>query len=164
MKKVKVTKRPQKEDFILKPNRLRMMLVYVLLFGLAYIIGMFIRYLINPGGFDLQRLTTDWTLDALIIFGGPALLAMLDYRRWVVRLQNSEMIEGLSGAFGERVVFPAREIDWQRTNRSLSSRFKIGNAIYAKTRQRILLSPWFYNPGDFREFLQLIGAERQPSL
>ena len=160
MKKVKVTKRPKTQtEFVLKPNRLRMFLIYMVLFILAYGVGTVLRYILTGGDLDLERMGEDWLIDVLIVFGGPVLLALLDYNRWVIKYQENQL-EGLSGAFGERSVFPIREIDWKRTARSLSSRVKIGNGIYAQTSRRILISPWFYNPGDYKTFLDLIGYDK----
>lgn len=160
MKKVKVTKRPKAQsEFVLQPSRLRMIVIYALLFMLAYGIGLLIRYIISGGTLEFDRLREDWLLDVLVIFGGPVLLAFLDYKRWVIKVQGDQL-EGLSGPFGDRSTFTTQEIDWTRTGRSLSSRVKIGNGIYANANRRILISPWFYRPADYRTFLDLIGYEK----
>ena len=161
MQKAKVTRRAKAlNEFILKPNRLRMFIIYTLLFILAYGLGLLIRYAINPTEFNLERLKEDWLIDILIVFGGPILLALLDSQRWIVQIKGGDQLEGLSGAFGERATFAVKDIDWVRTRKSLSSRLKIGNGIYSQTRKRILISPWFYTPDAYQEFLKIIGFNR----
>ena len=111
MKKVKVTKKPKStQEFILKPNRLRMFSIYMLLFAAAYAFGLVIRYAISGGTLAMDRLGEDWLVDALIIFGGPVLLALVDYKRWIVKFQGSQL-ENLSGPFGEHATFATKDID-----------------------------------------------------
>jgi hypothetical protein len=159
MKKPKPTKKIGKQaDFVLKPSRLRMALIYALMFGIAVSVGILIRFIMDGGVFDAQRLFGDWQMNALIVLGGAIVFAMLDYRRWTIRVLGGERVEGPSGAFGERQVFSISDIDWTRTRRSMNSRLKIGNGIYTGTRQRILISPWFYDPENFREFAERLGV------
>jgi hypothetical protein len=158
MKKIRSAKQSgKKNNFILRPNRLRMGLIYAFFFGVALVIGILIRFILDGGVFNPQSLFGDWRINFAIVFGGAVLFALLDYSRWTIRILGGEQLEGPSGAFGDRQIIPISEIDWTRTGRSLGSRFKIGNGIYARSRQRILISPWFYNPPDFDQFAQLIG-------
>jgi hypothetical protein len=79
--------------------------------------------------------------------------------RWTMRLLNGELLEGPTGASGQRIEIPLKDIDWVRTRRSLSSWFGIGNSIYAKSNSRILVSRWYFNPSEFRDFLASIGNQ-----
>jgi hypothetical protein len=158
MNKSKPAKRVNKKaDFILRPNRLRMGLIYAFFFGLALAIGTLIRFALDGFAFNSQSLFGDWRINLLIVFGGAALFALLDYRRWTIRVLGGDRLEGPSGALGDRQVLPIADIDWTRTRRSLGSRLKVGNGIYAGPRNRILISPWFYNPADFAQFAEIIG-------
>lgn len=160
MKKARPYNRSQNQSSqVLRPNRLRMLAIYTLLFALAYGLGLLLRYIFNPAAFAPERMQDDWIMDTLIILGGPLLLSLVDYKRWIVEVQGGMRLEGFAGAFSDRTGFAVRDIDWQRTRRSLSSRLKIGNAIYSNDHQRILISPWFYNRRDYRNFLAAIGYE-----
>jgi hypothetical protein len=159
MKKPKPTRRTSKQaEYVLRPSRLRMTLIYILIFSIAMGIGILIRFILDGGVYNPDRLFGDWQTNALIIFGGAIVFALLDYRRWTIRVLDGERIEGPSGAFSQRQAFPIKDIDWTRTRRSINSRLKIGNGIYTDSRQRILISPWFYDPQQFQEFAQRIGA------
>ena len=162
MKKVKVTKRPSaRADLVLRPSRLRMFLIYIVLFALAIGFGLIIRLLVNQGEFTLGWVQDNWVAGAGIIFGGAALMAFIERNRWVLRVPDHELLEGPTGMFGERITIRLDEIDWERTQRSLSSRLKIGNAIYGPDRARILVSPWFFEPEGIRELFSAIGYDRQ---
>ena len=157
MKKVKVTKRPSaRGDLLLQPSRLRMFGIYVVMFSVAIGIGVLLRMATSQesatGWFG-----ENWPMTILIIVGGAALLALIERGRWTLRVLDGRQLEGPSGAFGERYVFPADQIDWGRTRRSLSSRLKIGNAIYSKDNRRIVISQWFFEPEALREFLTRLG-------
>ena len=158
MKKVKVTRKLQsRADFTLHPSRVRMMLIYAIFFALAVLAGMLIRLAFNRGSLSLAELFSYWVMNLAIVVGGSVLFALLDYSRWTIRVVGGEKIEGPSGALGTRSLLPLDEIDWARSGKSLRSRLKVGNAIYAPGRQRILISPWFYAPTAFSEFLDRIG-------
>ena len=137
-----------------------MFLSYTVLFALAYGAGILLRMLFSPSEERVRLLTGDWLRDFAIVAGGALLLSLLDFRRWTVRIHAGDRLEGASGAFGERVTIPIDEIDWTQTGRSLQSRVKLGNGIYAISRERILISPWFYSPGDYQDFLERIGFSR----
>ncbi len=157
MKRAKVTKKPAaRPDLVLRPARLRMFGIYLVLFGLAIGAGLLIRQLVSQDAFSEGWLQNNWLTAVGIIVGGSALMAILERGRWTLRLLNGDKLEGPSGAIGERVVIPAGEIDWERTRKSLNSRVKIGNGIYAANR-RILVSPWFFDPREFRSLLEKVG-------
>jgi hypothetical protein len=163
MQKAKATKRPnvnKKIDYILRPNRIRMGLIYALTFAIAMAIGILIRFFLDGGVFSPDSLFGDWSINLLIVIGGAVLFALLDYSRWTIRIVDGDKLEGPTGAFGDRHAFPIRDIDWNRTGRSLGSRFKIGNGIYTTKRQRILISPWFYNPEEYQQFTAMIGYKQ----
>ena len=163
MKKAKVTRKPSARiDYTLRPSRWRMMLIYSALFTLALVFGLLLRMLFG-GEFSLQTLFGDWYVNIAIVIGGAVLYSLLDYRRWTMRVLGGDQVEGPTGALGDRVTVPIREIDWTRSRRSIESRIKIGTAIYSLSRQRILISPWFYDPDQFREFLDRIGYESAPA-
>jgi hypothetical protein len=158
MAKIKAPKRAV-ADFILKPNRLRLFLIYLLMFVLALILGYGIRWIFYRDTFTQEFLQNQGAGTALLIIGGALLLSFTEYSRWTLRIINRNVLEGPTGMFGDRLRMPIETIDWKRTQRSLASRFKIGNAIYGEDRQRILVSPWFFNSGQFSELLELIGYE-----
>lgn len=155
MKKVKVTKRSTSE-LILQPSVLRMYLIYTFLFIMAYAFGLLIRFITDRNNFTFDRLTNDWLVDTLIVFVGPLLLAFIYKRRWMVKLIGRDTVEGPTGAFSDRITLPVREINWAMTERSIESRVGLANAIYAEGR-RILVNVWFFNPAEWREFLNRIG-------
>jgi hypothetical protein len=158
MKKVKVTRRPQsRQDYILRPSRVRMALIYAGFFALAVVVGMLIRLIAYRENANLEAILEGWGINLGIVVGGAVLFALMDYSRWTIRIVGGEKVEGPSGAMGSRSQLPLDDIDWERSGRSLRSRMKIGNAIYTVGRQRILISPWFYEPGLFAEFLDRIG-------
>lgn len=158
MKKVKVTRRPQShQDFTLRPSRVRIAAVYAFFFAIAVMLGMLIRVIAYRENANLSGLAEDWLTNLAIVMGGAVLFALLDYSRWTMRVLGGEKLEGPSGALGARSQIALDEIDWQRSGKSLRSRLKVGNAIYSLGRQRILISPWFYEPALFTEFLELIG-------
>ncbi len=158
MTKIKVTKRPG-EKYVLHPSRPRMFVVYTVILALALGVGFLIRYLIYHTGLDL--LQTDGLFFLGLILFGAVLITLMEYSRWTLHVESGENVEGPSGALGERLAIPLDEIDWKRTRRSLASWLKFGNAIYASPRQRILVSPWFFDPKKFREFLTMIGYDRK---
>ena len=154
MTKTKVTKRPSpRGDITLQPSRLRMFLIYVVLFSLAIGIGLVIRLLMNQLDVTGGWFAENWPSGVGIIIGGAALLSFIERSRWTLRLLEGRRLEGPSGAFGERLVIPAEEIDWVLTQRSLGSWLKIGNAIYGKERKRIIVSQWFFDPEKLRDLL-----------
>jgi len=157
MKKAKVTRNPRSQaEFVLRPSRWRMLLIYVILFALAVTFGLLIRSIFS-GGFSTETIFGDWQINAIIVVGGAVAFALLDYRRWTMRVQGGEYLEGPTGAFGERIILPLKEINWERSGKSLRSRFGVGTAIYTHGGRRILISPWFYEPGHFKAFLYEIG-------
>ena len=165
MKKGKATRRPSAQaEIVLRPSRLRMFLIYIVLFALAIGLGLLIRLLFDRGSLTLGWLQQSWLTGAAIIFGGAALMAFIERSRWVLRVLEHQRLEGPTGMFGERVEIRLDEIDWERTLRSLSSRLKIGNAIYGPSRARILVSPWFFEPEAVRELFHAIGVDRQRKL
>jgi hypothetical protein len=162
MKKAKVTKRPTaREDLTLRPSRLRMFLIYIVLFALAIAAGQLIRLVLYPSEGTTGWLVERWPVTLGIIVGGAALMALLERNRWTLRLVNREQLEGPTGAFGERIRIPLSEINWERTRRSLNSRVKIGNGIYGLERRRILVSQWFFEPEGLHEMLRALGYEKQ---
>jgi hypothetical protein len=158
MKKIKVTRRPQtRQDFILFPSRVRMTMIYAVLFALAVLLGIVIRLFAYRDNLNLDVILEGWVVNLGIVVGGAVLFALLDYTRWTIRVLGGEKLEGPSGAMGSRAQMLLDDIDWERSGRNLRSRLKIGNAIYTSGRQRILISPWFYDPKLFAEFLERIG-------
>jgi hypothetical protein len=155
MKKVKLTNRPApREGLTLKPSRLRMFVIYAFLFALAVLFGLLIRLILSPSAFG----DMDWNILFLAVFGGAAVMAFIEQSRWVLRVRKGgELLEGTTGAFGARVTIPIDSIDWERTRRSLSSWLKIGNSIYVTSIQRIMVSPWFFDPHEFSSFIKAIG-------
>lgn len=160
MKKIKVTKRPG-TNFILRPSRVRMFLVYIVILTLAMSASLLFQYIFGRSNFGPEWYKKDSLIYLLVILGGAVLITLFEYSRWTLRVENGEQVEGPSGAFGERLVIPVKEIDWARSRRSLDSWLKFGNAIYSSPRRRILVSPWFFDPAQFREFLRAIGYEKQ---
>jgi hypothetical protein len=162
MKKVKVTKRPStRADLVLRPSPLRMFFIYIILFALALGIGLLIRLIVNRGSFTLEWLQQNWIAGLAIIFGGAALMPLIERSRWMIRVLNNSIIEGPTGMFGERITIGLDEIDWTRTQRSLTSRLKLANAIYGPASARILISQWFFDPVPLQEFLDAIGFDPQ---
>jgi uncharacterized membrane protein YciS (DUF1049 family) len=160
MTRVKVTKRTRPSpDFILKPSLGRMYFIYMLLFLSVYLVSFGLRSLNDPQTFNLEYLIANWQLDVLLIFGAPLLLALFYRGRWTLRVVDGERIEGSAGAFAQRVELPIREINWEATRRSFSSRLKLANSLTAGNR-RILINIWFYAPEAFAEFLSAIGYDR----
>ncbi|MBE0699243.1 MAG: hypothetical protein IH586_20160 [Anaerolineaceae bacterium] len=158
MKKMKVTRKPQsRQEYVLHPSRVRMVIIYAIFFTVAVAIGIIIRLVVNQGNASMGELFSDWATNLAIVIGGAVVFALLDYSRWTIRVVGGENVEGPSGALGTRALLPLKDIDWERSGRSLRSSLKIGNAIYTIGRQRILISPWFYEPGSFSEFLDRIG-------
>lgn len=155
MKKVKVTKKSAPE-LVLQPSVLRMYLIYTLMFVLAYAFGLLIRFITQRDQFTIERLTSDWLVDTLIVFVGPLLLAFIYKRRWMIKIIGRDTVEGPTGAFSDRITLPLRDINWAMTERSIESKFGLANAIYAGGR-RILVNVWFFNPAEWREFLERIG-------
>lgn len=156
MAKIKTSKRPV-ADFILKPNRLRLFLIYLLMFVLALILGYGIRWIFYRETFTQEFLQSQGFGTVLLVFGAALLLSITEYSRWTLRIIDRNVLEGPTGMFGDRMRMPIETIDWKRTQRSLASWLKVGNAIYGEDRQRILVSPWFFNPDQFTELLELIG-------
>ena len=157
MKKLKVTKRPgSRAGLVLKPSRLRMFAIYALLFGLAIGFGLLLRMMFSPGGIGPVNIP----VTLLAVLGGALLMAFIEHSRWTLRVGEGEQLEGPTGAFGERTSIPLKGIDWARTRRSLSSRLKIGNSIYASANSRVMVSPWFFDPQKFHEFLTAIGYDK----
>jgi hypothetical protein len=158
MKKAKVTRKPlSRSDFTLYPSRLRMVTIYGSFFALAVIVGLLIRLATSGANTNYAELFIDWQMNLAIVVGGAVLFAILDFKRWTIRVISGELVEGPSGALGDRVKLEIKDIDWERSGRSLNSRLKVGNAIYTLGRQRILISPWFYPSNVFSEFLEHIG-------
>lgn len=157
MRKAKSTRRPAtRENLVLKPSRLRMFVIYIILFSLAVVVGFMIRLIFS--GFAADDL--DWTLYLVVVFGGAVVMAFMEVPRWTLRvLDGGELLEGTTGAFGTRISIPIKSIDWERTHRSISSRVKIGNNIYATSVQRLMVSPWFFDPQEFKSFLESIGYQ-----
>jgi hypothetical protein len=117
---------------------------------------MLLRLLFNRQGLSLGELYSDWLVYLAVVVGrsgffADGLLALDDPGA------GRERIEGPSGAMGNRSILDLNQVDWIRTRRSLDSRLKVGNVIYTIERLRILLSPWFYSPAAFSEFLDRIG-------
>ncbi len=157
MPRYKVTRRPSaRPDTVLKPSLWRMTLIYAILFVVAIGIGLLIRALITRENLVVSWLQENWPVTLVALFGGSALLSLAERSRWSLRLVGGDRLEGPSG-FGERVTLHLAEIDWKRTRRSLSSRMKIGNGIYDNERNRILVSPWFFDPAKFREMMAMLG-------
>jgi hypothetical protein len=158
MKKRKVTRKPRSlEDFTLRPSRVRMVVIYALFFSLAVLAGMLLRLLFNRQGLSLGELYSDWLVYLAVVVGGAVAFSLMDYSRWTILVLGGKRIEGPSGAMGNRSILDLNQVDWIRTRRSLDSRLKVGNVIYTIERQRILISPWFYSPAAFSEFLDRIG-------
>ncbi len=158
MNKINDTKRPG-ERYVLRPSRPRMFLIYTVILALAIGAGFLIRSVIYHTGFNL--LQTDGLFFAGLILFGAVVITLMEYSRWTMHVEIGEAVEGPSGALGERLSIPLDQIDWKRTRRSLTSWLKFGNAIYASPRQRILVSPWFFDPKKFREFLTIIGSDKR---
>lgn len=155
-KKMKVTKRPNpRGDYVLQPTWLRMFLIYIVLFILAIGLGTLLRLAFSRENLG-SWFTENWDTTLAIIVGGAALLALIERGRWTLRVLDGRRLEGPSGAFGERFEFPVEQIDWERTNRSLGSWLKIGNAIYSQDRRRIAISQWFFDPGRLQTLIELI--------
>jgi hypothetical protein len=171
MKRAKATGRPQQrqnaarrssvprrgDSLTVRPSRLRMFAVYVVMFAAALAVGMIFRMIANGWEATAQWITGQWPALVGIIFGGGALMAVIEHGRWTLRLLDGDRLEGPTGMFGERIVIPTGEIDWERTRRSMSGRLKMGNAIYGPGRTRILISPWFFEPAALRELLDRVG-------
>lgn len=158
MKKVKVTKRPGPQgELIVLPSRLRMFLIYMVMFSLAIGIGLLLRLAVDRESFTAEWLSSGWISWLGVVIGGAALMALIERSRWKLRVVERDKLEGPTGAFGERLVIPFNEIDWPRTQRSLSSKLKIGNAIYGRGRQRIIVSQAFFDPAALSELLRAIG-------
>jgi len=145
------------QEFVLRPIRWRMALIYAGFFALAVFAGMLIRLATNSGQEAFSELFNDWYINLAIVVGGAIIFALLDYPRWTIRVVGMDRIEGSTGAFGERVALPLKDMDWPRSRKSLNSRMKVGNAMYTVTGKRILISPWFYDARHFQEFLDRIG-------
>ncbi|NLG97268.1 MAG: hypothetical protein GX491_07905 [Chloroflexi bacterium] len=156
MKRVKVTKQKQRE-FTLRPSRLRMFVIYLVLFVFAYGFGILLRLIFNNGAADFPAFFDDWYLDAGIVVGGAFVLALVDFRRWTVRIMNGDQLEGPAGPFGERLAVPLRNIDWTRSTKSLKAGLGMANGIYTIDRQRVLFNRWFYAPNSLQEFFDRIG-------
>ncbi len=137
-----------------------MFLVYLVILSLAIGTGLLIQFLFRRDSFGPGWLQTDSITYLAIILAGSLIVSLMEYPRWTLRVEGGEKVEGPSGAFGERLSIPVKEIDWMRTRRSLTSWLKFGNAIYVSPRERILVSPWFFDQGKFREFLAAIGYEK----
>lgn len=159
MKKSQATRRAG-ETLILRPSRVRMFIIYVIILGLAMGASILFQYLFSRGSYDVGWLQNDIPRFVLILLGGSLLITLLEHARWTMRVEDGDRIEGPSGIFGQRLTIPLREIDWERTRRSLNSRLKFGNAIYSLRQDRVLVSPWFFDPAQFREFLSAIGLDR----
>ena len=158
MKRVKVTKRTV-SDRILRPSRLLMFANYVMMMTLAVAFGLTLRWV-----FSRFSLSADWwqkngMVTLGIIVAGSIVVALVEYKRWTLRVLDGDKLEGPAGAMGERMTISIKEIDWDRTRRSLRSWLKIGNGIYDFSRRRILISPWFYKPADYRAFIRDLGGE-----
>lgn len=134
-----------------------MFAVYVVVFALAILFGSGIRWIFNHDTFGPSWLANQGPVTVAIIAVGAGFMSLTEYSRWTLRFNGSDMLEGPSGVFGDRLAIDIHNIDWKATRRSLTSWLKIGNAIYGPARQRILVSPWFFNPGEFRELLEQIG-------
>ena len=162
MKKIKVTKRPG-TSLVLRPSRVRMFLVYVAILTLAIGFGLLISFLFWRHNFGPTWIMTETPTYLALILGGAFIITLMEYSRWIIHVEGGETVEGPAGGLGERLSIPIKEIDWTRTRRSLNSWLKFGNAIYSSPRQRILISPWFFQPAQFREFLTAIGYDKQGS-
>jgi uncharacterized membrane protein YciS (DUF1049 family) len=136
-----------------------MYLIYMLLFLVVYLVAFGIRSMTDPQTYNLAYLIANWQLDVLLVFGVPFLLALLYRGRWILRVVDGERVEGSAGAFAQRVELPIREINWEATRKSFSSRLKLANSLSAGSR-RILINIWFYAPEAFAEFLSSIGYDR----
>jgi hypothetical protein len=163
-RKEKRMKKPQaanlrsvRSEAVLKPSRLLMFLNYILLFTIAVTVGLGVRWLVNREGFGQNWWSENGLLTLAVVVFSSLLIAVVDHGRWTLRIINGSQLEGPTGALGDRLVIPLREIDMDRTRKSLRSRLKIGNGIYANSRQRILISPWFYRPAEYRNFIREIG-------
>ena len=160
MKSVKIPRKSKSQaEFILRPSRWRMMVIYTIMFTLAVFAGLLIRTILG-GGASVQAIFSDWYINLGIVVGGAVLFALIDYSRWTMRVQGKEQLEGPSGAFGDRNTLPLKDINWPRSRKSLGSRIKIGTAIYTHGGKRILISPWFYDPARYQEFLDQIGYQQ----
>jgi hypothetical protein len=160
MTRVKVTKRPKpSQDYVLQPSLWRMYLIYMLIFLFVYLIAFGIRSITEPQTFNRECIIANWQIDALLVFGAPLLLALIYRGRWIVRVLDGERVEGSAGAFNQRVELPLRDINWEATRKSFTSRFKMANSMYAGSK-RILINIWFYAPAAFEEFLSAIGYDR----
>ncbi len=152
MKTVKVTRRSKGQaEFILRPSRWRMMVIYTVMFTLAVLAGLLIRTILG-GGTSVQAIFGDWYINLGIVVVGAVLFALVDYSRWTMRVQGGETI-------GDRSTLSLKDINWARSGKSLRSRIKIGTAIYTHGGKRILISPWFYEPARYQEFLDQIGYQ-----
>lgn len=159
MKTVKVPRKSKSQaEFILRPSRWRMMIIYTVMFTLAVLAGLLIRTIFG-GGTSVQAIFGDWYINLGIVVVGAVLFALVDYSRWTMRVQGGETIEGPSGAFGDRSTLSLKDINWARSGKSLRSRIKIGTGIYTNGGKRILISPWFYEPARYQEFLDQIGYQ-----
>lgn len=141
-----------------------MFLIYLILFVLAYGFGILLRLIFNSGAADFPALFDDWYLDVGIVVGGAFLLALVDFRRWTVRVLNGDQLEGPAGPFGERMAVPLKTIDWARSSKSLMSGFGMANGIYTIDRQRVLFNRWFYAPDSLQEFFKQIGFRGSANL
>lgn len=158
MAKAKVTKRPaQRQDYTLQPSRLRMFLIYLVMFALAILLGLLIRLVFYRGEDLLAYLRENWVAGAAITVGGSLVMALVERSRWTLRVVGRSQLEGPTGLFSERIVIPINEIDWERTRRSLDSWLKVGNAIYGQGRTRVIVSQGFFKPEELKELLALLG-------
>lgn len=133
-----------------------MFLIYMVLFALAIGAGVLLRLATNResvGGWFMEN----WPMTIIIIVGGAALLSIIERSRWTLRVLDGRRLEGPTGAFGERSVMPAEQIDWEKSKRSLGSRVKIGNAIYGRDGRRIVVNQWFFDPEKFQTILDMIS-------
>lgn len=162
MTKAKIARRPaQRQDLTIQPSRLRMFLVYLVMFTLAISLGLLIRVAVNPGETSLAYFQENWVPGVAIILGGSLLMAVIERSRWTLRVLGRNQLEGPTGLFSERITIPADEIDWERTRRSLESWLKIGNAIYGSGRTRVMVSQWFFNPEELKELLGMLGYKKK---
>jgi hypothetical protein len=157
--KIKIPKRTG-ASLIIRPSRLRMIGVYIIILTIAISVGLAIRFLLSHESVTLDWLQSDALPLAAIIIGGSVFISFLEYSRWTLRVENGDSVEGPAGAFGERMTLSLKEIDWVKTHRSLDSWLQFGNGIYSTPRRRILVSPCFFKPAEFREFLSAIGYDR----
>src|SRR5690606_5004404 len=95
MKKIKVTKRPAaRGEITLQPSRVRMFLVYIVLFALAIAAGQVIRWVLYREDITQPWMGGNWMVAGGIVLGAAALMALLERNRWTLRVIGRERVEG----------------------------------------------------------------------